>query len=629
MLQAIRSRAGGIVVKVLFVLLILSFGFWGLYTRSPFFQNEKSPDAVVATVGDRDIRADELQAALQPTLERLRAQFGGTLEPAQIKQLGILDAVLDQQIQRSLLDQEVARLRLDLSDDVVSATIKSNPAFVGPDGKFSYDRFNQLLALSHMTEAGFEARLRQELPRGDMLQALTAGVRIPAQVIDAIYRQRAETRVADVVAVPLAAAGTIGAPSDDDISKFYDAHQDMFKASEYRGFTLASLSAEDVAGDVKITDEQLKAAYDEHKEDLAIPEQRQIEQILAPTEEKAKAAAAALAAGQDFKQVATTIAGQDPQTIDLGLVKASDLPKPIADAAFDLPLDKPSEPVKDSFGWHILLVTKIEPGKTPSFDEAKKQLTEELTQEAEVVQLETVGHQVEDALGGGATIADVAAKYHLKTVAIAAADASGRDPAGKPIELSLPAQFVLKAVFDTGENETSRVNALEEGVIFVVHVDKVVPSRAKPLADVKDQVVVAWTAEQKQQAVKTEAEALAAAIAGGTPIAKAASDKGLTVTTTQPLGRRPAQGSAIPPSLVAKLFGAKVGEAVVVSDANGAFVAQLTAINLPDSTPAGAASGLQTELGNAARYDLVSELTEALKKRFPVTIHRDVLEKQF
>ena len=88
----IRSRAGGIVVKTLFGLLILSFGFWGLYTRSPWFQ-DKSPDAVVASVGDQDIHADTVQAALQPALERLRQQLGGSLDAAQAKQLGVLDAV--------------------------------------------------------------------------------------------------------------------------------------------------------------------------------------------------------------------------------------------------------------------------------------------------------------------------------------------------------------------------------------------------------------------------------------------------------------------------------------------------------------------------------------------------------
>ena len=65
MLQAIRTRAGGIIVKVLFGLLIVSFGFWGIYTRSPFSE-DKSPDAAVATVGSRDIRADTLQAVALP-----------------------------------------------------------------------------------------------------------------------------------------------------------------------------------------------------------------------------------------------------------------------------------------------------------------------------------------------------------------------------------------------------------------------------------------------------------------------------------------------------------------------------------------------------------------------------------
>ena len=58
-----------------------------------------------------DIRADELQQALQPTLERLRAQFGGTIDPQQVKQLGIVDTLLGQLIDRSLLDQEGAAAR--------------------------------------------------------------------------------------------------------------------------------------------------------------------------------------------------------------------------------------------------------------------------------------------------------------------------------------------------------------------------------------------------------------------------------------------------------------------------------------------------------------------------------------
>src|SRR5258708_13283235 len=109
MLQAIRTRAGGIVVKTLFGLLIVSFGFWGLYTRSDYFQ-EKSPDAVIATVGGDSIRAEQLQSALQPALERLRVQLGGAIDPAQVKQLGILDTLLEQLLSHSLIHQKIARL---------------------------------------------------------------------------------------------------------------------------------------------------------------------------------------------------------------------------------------------------------------------------------------------------------------------------------------------------------------------------------------------------------------------------------------------------------------------------------------------------------------------------------------
>ena len=54
------------------------------------------------------------------------------------------------------------------------------------DGKFNRDQFNQILAANRLTEDGLVARLRQEIPRGDVLQAITAGVVVPRPVIDAL-----------------------------------------------------------------------------------------------------------------------------------------------------------------------------------------------------------------------------------------------------------------------------------------------------------------------------------------------------------------------------------------------------------------------------------------------------------
>src|SRR5437764_5754765 len=237
MLQAIRTRAGSIIVKLLFALLIVAFGFWGIYTRSDYFQGH-SPETVIATVGDRNIRAEELQQALQPALERLRAQLGTAIDQQQVKQLGILDTLLDQLINRALLDQETARLGLEASDEVVRSTIYDNPAFKGPDGRFDRSLFQQVLTMNRLTEDQLVERLRREIPRSELLQAITAGVSVPQPVVETVYRYRAEKRIADIVAFPVASAPNPAQPSEADLTGFYEAHPDLFRAPEYRGFTV-------------------------------------------------------------------------------------------------------------------------------------------------------------------------------------------------------------------------------------------------------------------------------------------------------------------------------------------------------------------------------------------------------
>jgi peptidyl-prolyl cis-trans isomerase D len=628
MLQAIRTRAGSIIVKVLFALLIVSFGFWGIYTRSDYFQGH-SPDTVIATVGDRSIRADELQQALQPALERLRAQLGTAIDPQQVKQLGILDSLLQQLINRALLDQETERLRLDASDEVVRSTIYDNPAFKGPDGRFDRAMFQQALMMNRLTEDQLVDRLRREIPRSDLLQAITVGITVPKPVVDEVYRYRAEKRIADIVAFPVASAPDPGQPSDADLNKFYEAHPELFRAPEYRGFTVIGLAPSDVEKPGSIPEEKVRQEYDQRKDEFELPERREVQQILAPSEEKAKEAEAALAAGKDWKEVATTVAGQDPETIDLGLLKKDELPDLLAGVAFDLPVDKPSDPIKSPLGWHILRVAKIEPPTTQTFEQAKGQIETELSLQDAVAKIDKIANQADDALGGGASIADVAAKFGLKSATIPAADSNGRDPDGKPVQIPTAPNEVLKTVFGTEQNDTSRITDTQDGSIFAVHIDKVTPPQVRPLAEVKDKAIAAWQAEQKHAEVTKEAEALAAAATPGQPLAKSAADKKLTVTTSQPLSRGAEAGNPVPPALVSKLFAAKQGDIVTATDATGAYTAQLKEIQVPETVPDNIANALSEQLRGEARVDIAGEFTEALRKRYPIDIKRDALDRMF
>jgi peptidyl-prolyl cis-trans isomerase D len=626
MMQWIRGRAGSIIVKILFALLIVSFGFWGIYTRSPL---SNAPDTVVATVGDQSIRADTLQRALQPALERLRAQFGTSLEPQQVKQLGILDTLLNQLIDRSLLDQQTARLGLEVSDATIRSAIYDNPSFRGPDGKFDRQLFDRVLAVNRVSEEQLVAQLRSEIPRDVLLRAITAGVGMPRPVVDALYRYREEKRVADIVAFPVSAVGTVGTPSQEALKKFYEAHPDLFRAPEYRSFTVASLAPTDFEQPGPIAEEKLRQEYDQRKDEFDTPEQRDIQQILAPSEDKAKAAEAALAAGKDWKEVATTIAGQNPDTIDLGLLNRQAIPHELGDVAFELPLNKPSQPVKSPLGWHILRIVKIEPGTTKSFEEAKPRIEADLKLREATDRLDKIANQADDALAGGATLAEVAAKFGLKTLNVAATDEGGRDPQGKPVALPVASDEILKTAFATNAGDTSRITDTKDGSIFAVHVDTITPPQVRPLAEVKATAVAGWQAEQKRETATKEAAALAAAVTPDLPLAKVAGDKGLPLLPGVKLGRNAAPGSTTPPALVAKLFAAKPGDTVTVSDATGAYAAQLKEIQSPATIPEAAAAKLADQLAGDARGDIASQFSKALRQRFPVEIQRTALDRMF
>ena len=625
MLQAIRSRAGSFIVKALFGLLILTFGVWGI---GDIFRN-RGTDTAVATVGDQSIRAEDLQTALRRALDQMRVRFGSSIDLEQAKKLGLVDQTLRQLIDRSLIDQEVARLKLDVSEDVIRNIITGNPSFRGSNGQFDRSLFGAVLAANNLTEDQYVALLRRDIPRSDLVHAVTGGAVVPLPTVDLLYQYRNEKRTADVISLPAAGVTDIGQPSEDQLKSFYDQHQDMFRAPEYRNFTVASLSPADVAKDIEIPEAKLKEEYDQRQDELQLPERREVEQILAPSEDKAKEAGAALAAGKDWREVATTIAGQNPDTIDLGLLKRDEMPKALADAAFELPLNKPSEPVKTLLGWHILEVTKIEPPVAQSFEQAKPQLEADLARQEAVDRIYKIANNVDDALAGGAAIDDAATKFGLKTTTVAAVDVGGHDPENKPVALPVAPQDVLKVAFATNESQAGRVTETADGGIFVLRTDKVIASQVKPLDEVKDNAVAAWQADKRREAVAKEAKELAAAVTPETRLTTVAAGKGLKTTTSPPFDRRPSPEAGIPAVLVGKLFSAKPGEVVTASDASGSFVAQLDEVQRPEKPSQTDTAELSRELDAAQQADLTEELTRALRARFPVEIHRETLDRLF
>jgi peptidyl-prolyl cis-trans isomerase D len=627
MLQAIRSKAGSLVVKGLFAILIVTFGIWGI---GDIFRN-RGPSTVVAIVAGAAIGADALEAALQPALERMRQETGDSVDFRQARKLGILDDVLGQLIDQKLAAAEAARLQLDVSDEVLRGAIVQNPNFRGANGTFDRAAFDAALAANHLTEDQYVARLRGEIPRADLLRAVTVGARPPPILVDRLYRYRDEQRIADIVRLPAAGAGDVGQPSEVELAAFYDAHKDMFRAPEYRAVTIESLSPAELARHITVPEADLRQEYADHQGEFVLPERRRVQQILAPSEAKAKEAKVALATGRNWRDVATTIAGQSADTIDLGLVKRTDLPKELADAAFALPLNKPGAPIRSPLGWHIIEVVGIEPPTTEGFAEAKSKLATRVAHDRAVGRIYKLADQLDDALAGGATIEEAGKKFGLKETVVAAIDEHGLGPDGKEPGLPIAAAEVGKTAFTVEAGQTSRVTETNDNALYVLRTDKVTPPAIKPLAAVRPAAISAWQAEKRSAAVAKEAAALAQAVTPGARLVAAANARGLKVETSPPLLRSGGGEASVPPALVAKLFAAPADGVVTATDDAGAYVAQLDKIQVPDTGPSAKAGkdALAEALTQQLQFDLGGEFTRGLRRQFPVEIDREVLDRVF
>lgn len=622
MLQAIRSKANSFVVKLLFGLLMATFALWGI---GDIFRNWGA-DTTVAKVGSKEITADQLNQAMRDQLNQLR-MLGNNIDMEQAKQLGLVNAALQQIVSGNLIDLEGTRLGLAIGDEAVRRAIVDNPNFKGPSGTFDPSRYAQLLAANQLTQTQFEAQMRQNLGRTQLTGAILDGLTPPAALVDTLYRTRAERRTADVVTLTQAAVPPIAAPTDEQLAAFHESHQDAFRKPEQRGFSIGLLRLDDIAATIKISDDKLKEEYEARHNDFRTAEERNLQQLLLPDETKAKAAKAALDSGKDFAAVAKTEANADAASTDLGWVKRDDLPPELANAAFALAQGKASDPVQTSFGWHILRVTGIKPETVQSFDTVKERLAQESARDQAGDMIAKTANDVDDALAAGTSFADVAQKFGLKTQTIASADAQGRGTDGKQVDLPQPTDAILHTAFATNSGQTSPLTELGEEGYFIVRVDKITPSVVQPLAEARDKAVALWEADQKQQALAKLADAIAQEVNGGKSLKDAAAARKLTVTTTPPL-QRTGGDPATPPALVVALFGAKQGGAVTAPAGDNYTVAQLKTIEAAD--PAKDQTALQPisdALVNEMRNDILNAFDQALRSHFPVEINQTNLDR--
>lgn len=625
MLNAIRKRSGSILVKLLLGLLVLSFAAWGI---SDVFTGRATSDTV-AHVGDAEISVREAAEEYRRELQRLRAALGGEFTPEQARQAGLAEAVVNRMIQRALIAQAAKDLGIVISDDLVRADIARSAEFQNQFGKFDDLRFQEALRNNGLSEGRFVELVRGDMMRDQLLSSIDAGALPPAIMVDALYRHHFEKRVAETALVADADMPDPATADAEALAAYHTANAKRFTAPEYRGFTAIAIDAKELAQEIAVSDDALRAAYEDRRDEFASRERRRLAQMLLPDEATAKRARGMLAEGKTFAAVAKEMAGLDEETIDLGWMTREELLPEVAEPAFAVASGETSQPIKSPLGWHLVHVVEVERASQQSFAEARDTLAKEIALEKAIDSLFAMSNQLEDALAGGATLEEAAAKLDLKAVKIDAVDATGRAPDGKAVDHPLLGPQVLDAAFSTPEGAQSPLTEKGSDSYFVLRVDRIRPPKLRPLDEVRDEVAEAWRAEQRAIAARAAAEALLKKVEAGTPLAQAAAERGIKVVTTEPITRR-GEGAAepLPPTLVAALFRGGERQAAMARAEGGHVVAQVKQV-IPADPVADKATvtDLEQRLTLGFRDDVLAQYAEALRGRFAVSINRAALER--
>jgi peptidyl-prolyl cis-trans isomerase D len=618
MITWFRQLAQSWIAKILFVLLIISFAIWGI---EDVVRNIWRESAVVRMEGG-NIEVPEAQMAARRELGRIQRQLGPAFEPDEAIRRAIANQAVEGLIGERAQRAEAMRLGLATPEAQIRDYVMAIPTFqVG--GRFSRPILDQFLRQNDMTEAQFLGLVRDDLQRIQLVGAVRSGAPASALMAGALVRYEQERRVARLAEFPLLEAPEPPPPTAAALERYYANNPVAFSTPELREGSIAVLSAETLAEQVQIPDDELRAAFETRRAQFETPERRDLQQALLPSETAARTLAEAWRENADFAAIEAAAQAAGGAALALGALARTDMPlDALANAAFLVPEGGVTQPVQSPFGWHVFRVAAVTPGEAVEFEAVADRLRQELALERAADLAFDNANKVEDAIAGGATLEEASRRYGMALSSFRV-DAQGRDAEGLPLVLPVPDSGraeALRMIFAAEVGRAPRLQELRLGDGFVaIELRAVVPPALKPFASVEDDVRQAFLTDARRRAQEERAAALLGSVRAGQTLEAAAAAQGVPSERLGPFGRQPEQGTpglTMPAEMLPAIFGIPVGQATMVPTRSGFAVAQLLEIvaSDPAADPTAFANARRAAQLQAAE-DLEAQFAAALRTR--------------
>ncbi len=496
------------------IMLVVAVAFVGLmvFQWGMDISGGSSPQAVgeIGRVNGQPISYQVWTANFRSLTDQARAQKGAPLNDLEID--FIEDQTWNQLVSQILMDQEIKRQGIKISDQEIRMAFESMPPpwlqqneLFQTGGEFDYDKYRAFFsgpAVDPILLQQIELYYRDVLPRARLYEEVASGIYVSDSELWSIYRDRSEQVAVRYIGIDpeTRIEDSEVSITDAELQEYYDANRDDFQQPATAMVSLVEISRSPAAADTAAAFER---ASELHTEVLA---------------------------GADFEEIArqnSADRGSAPLGGDLGWFGRGEMTPAFEEAAFALEPGAVSEPVLTPFGYHIIKVLEKEDDRV----RALHILIEiGLRSESEDRLLATVDRLERIALNAGLDVASDS--LDLTGVQVSLAEGSNFVPGlgqfGPVHDWAFHDSTAIgdvSPIYETAEGFTV-FELIERSPELYLSYEEAEPSIRRRVLLEKKRETAGWQAQQ-----------IADEIARGKSLDEVASDQGLTVQTTNLFSR--------------------------------------------------------------------------------------------
>jgi peptidyl-prolyl cis-trans isomerase D len=522
-----KSRFGLIAVFVFLAVIALAFAAGDITGIRA--SGGGSGGHVVAKVGDRKITDVEVRQRIDLFLRNLQRD-GQNVTMEQFLAQGGLELALDEMINSAAMVEFAEGSGMQVSKKLIDGEIASNPAFLGVDGKFNQKQFEELLGQNRISPATFREGMTNERYSNWFINRAILGNQMPEGVLLPYASLALERRAGIVGLVSTIAMDPGPDPDEKTLTAWYNGKRARYMVPERRIVRYATVKPDTLRAGATATEAEITDAYKKAGKRFAATEKRTIELVTALDQNTAGQIAAKAKAGS--LPAAATATGLEARTLT-ALEKAAvatQVSQAFAEAAFAASPNALLGPVKMGPNWLVYRVTKVEPVAAKTLDQARAELSTEITARKLAQSLATLRQSIEDGIADSKNFDEAVADAKLtaeRTPALTAAGANPEDPNFKP-DPAIAAVMRAGFGFEQAGDEPQIVPLGPDGSFALIGLERVVAAAPRPLAQIRERVVKDYLVEQALTKARAVATAMIAKLEKGVPMQQALAEAGVT-----------------------------------------------------------------------------------------------------